>query len=237
MPRVLVLQHADWELPGCYGDVLAKRGAQVRVARPDHGEPLPDWRRFDAILAMGGPMSVNDEVGLPWLREEKRLVEAAVADDVPYLGACLGAQLLASALGARVYPGPRPEYGMHRVAGCAGSRTDPVFDALPPQFDVFQWHGETFDLPTGAVPLVESPGYPHQAIRAGQRAYGLQFHLEVSSELLAKWLAVPACLQEARRELGPDAEERLTRDLQVAEAGMLALARRLFTSWFDLIND
>src|SRR5689334_10054921 len=100
MTRILVLQHADWELPGCYGDVLLERDVQVQVVRPDHGEPLPDRRRFDGILAMGGPMSVNDESTHPWLRAEKQLIAAAVAAGTPYFGACLGAQLLAAALGA-----------------------------------------------------------------------------------------------------------------------------------------
>jgi GMP synthase-like glutamine amidotransferase len=232
---VLVLQHADWELPGCYGDVLQDRGAQTFVARPDQDERLPDWRDFDAILAMGGPMSVNDDTRLLWLRDEKTLIAEAVAAGTPYLGVCLGAQLLAAALGAPVYPGPRPEYGMHPVDLSPAARTDPVFGGVLPRLEVFQWHGETFDLPAGAVALAGSPGYPHQAIRVGDRAYGLQFHLEVSRELLAKWLAVPDCLAEAQRALGPDAEEQLTRQLQAAEIEMLAHARYIMTAWHDLI--
>jgi GMP synthase-like glutamine amidotransferase len=233
---ILVLQHADWELPGCYGAVLHDRGAQTLVARPDQDERLPDWREFDAILAMGGPMSVNDDARLPWLRGEKTLITEAVAAGTPYLGVCLGAQLLAAALGAPVYRGPRPEYGMHPVDLSAAARTDPVLGAVPARLDVFQWHGETFDLPAGAIALAGSPGYPHQAIRAGDHAYGLQFHLEVSQELLGTWLAVPDCLAEAQRALGPDAQERLTAQLQAAETEMLGHARHIMTAWLDLIT-
>jgi GMP synthase (glutamine-hydrolysing) len=232
---VLVLQHADWELPGVYGDVLTGHGAQLHVARPDQDERLPDWREFNAILAMGGPMSVNDEARLPWLRGERRLIAEAVAAGIPYLGVCLGAQLLAAALGAAVYPGPRPEYGMQPVDLSDAAPTDPVFAGIPPCLDVFQWHGETFDLPAGAVRLAGSAGYPHQAIRAGDRAYGLQFHLEVSQELLAKWLAVPDCLAEAHRALGPDAEGQLTAQLAAAETEMLAHASHIATAWLNLI--
>jgi GMP synthase-like glutamine amidotransferase len=241
MPRpastggVLVLQHADWEVPGYFGDVLGERAVGVRVIRPDLGEPLPAQPTGEAILAMGGPMSVNDDADLPWLRDEKRFIAEAVAAGTPYLGACLGAQLLAAALGARVYPGPRPEYGMHAVELTSAAATDPVFGGLPAHLEVFQWHGETFDLPDGAVALAGSAGYPHQAMRVGERAYGLQFHLEVTVDLLDRWLAVPGCLAEARRALGPDAGDELRKELAVAEAGMLAVARHVCTNWLGLI--
>jgi GMP synthase (glutamine-hydrolysing) len=234
MPEVLLLQHADWEEPGYYGDLLAEHGIPVRVVRPDRDEPLPDWSRSDAILAMGGPMSVND--ALPWLEPERTLIREAVTAGVPFLGACLGAQLLASAFGARVYPGPAPEYGMHPITATPQARLDPVFGALPRHTEVFQWHGETFDLPAVAAPLATSPGYPNQAVRVGERAYGLQFHLEVSPDLLAKWLAVPECMAEARAALGPDAEGELTRDLSRAETGMYTLARDLFTNWLRFLD-
>lgn len=235
MPDILLLQHADWELPGTYGDVLAARHHHVRVVRPDRGEALPDWRDFDAVLAMGGPMSVNDEAELPWLAQEKALVAAAVTADLPYFGACLGAQLLASALGAEVYRGPRPEYGMHTVVLSPAGQADPVFTGLATRLDVFQWHGETFDLPPGGVRLAGSPGLPNQAFRVGRRAYGVQFHLEVSGALLATWLDVPGCRDEARRELGHDAEALLAKQMHAADADMAALARLTFGRWLDLI--
>ena len=110
--RTLVLQHIACEPPGAFEDVLVERGAAIDRVELDEGDPLPDWRDVDAIVAMGGPMSVNDEATLPWLSAEKRLIGDAVRAGVPYWGACLGVQLLAAALGARVYAGPEPEVGL-----------------------------------------------------------------------------------------------------------------------------
>ena len=109
---VLVLQHIACEPPGVYEDVLRERGAALHRVELDEGEPLPDWRGFGAIVAMGGPMSVNDEAELPWLADEKRLIREAVEAGTPYWGACLGVQLLAAALGGRVYPASAPEVGV-----------------------------------------------------------------------------------------------------------------------------
>jgi GMP synthase-like glutamine amidotransferase len=236
MPDILILQHADWESPGTYGDMLAARGLRGCVVRPDRGERLPDVRDFAAVLAMGGPMSVNDDVDLPWLTAEKRLVEAAISADVPYFGTCLGAQLLAAALGARVYRGPRPEYGMQPVSLTAAAGDDPVFAGLPGHLDVFHWHGESFELPVGAVRLAHGHDYPNQAFRVGRLGYGVQFHLEVSPQLLASWLAVPACLDEARHHLGYDADKQLAKQVEAAEIHLLRLARQVFDRWLTGIE-
>ncbi len=122
---VLVLQHIACEPPGVYEDVLRERGALITRVELDEGEELPE-RRFDAIVAMGGPMSVNDETEHPWLVEEKRVIGDAVRAGTPYWGACLGVQLLAAALGARVYPGSAPEVGLLPVALTDEGRADPV---------------------------------------------------------------------------------------------------------------
>jgi GMP synthase-like glutamine amidotransferase len=236
MPEILILQHADWELPGAYGAMLAERGLRARVVRPDLGAALPDVREFSAIIAMGGPMSVNDDIDLPWLVGEKRLIAAAVAADLPYFGTCLGAQLLAAAVGACVYRDAEPEYGMHPVTITPDAARDQVFADLPDQIDVFQWHGETFDLPAGAVRLASSADFPNQAFRIGRHAYGLQFHLEVTPALLATWLAVPDCLDEARRHLGHDADKQLTKQVQEAEPRLLALAGHIFHRWLAAID-
>jgi GMP synthase (glutamine-hydrolysing) len=237
MPELLILQHADWELPGAFGDMLAERHLRSHVVRPDLGDALPDVRDFAAVIAMGGPMSVNDDADLPWLTAEKHLVRAATTADLPYFGTCLGAQLLAAALGARVYRGPQPEYGMHPVTVAPAATDDPTFAGLADQIDVFQWHGETFDLPTGAVRLAGTPDYPNQAFRIGRLAYGLQFHLEVTPQLLATWLAVPQCLDEARQHFGNDADQHLTKQVQAAETRLADLARHIFHRWLAAIDD
>jgi GMP synthase (glutamine-hydrolysing) len=236
MPRILILQHAGWEVPGAYGDMLAERNLRSHVVRPDLGQDLPDVRDFSAVIAMGGPMSVNDDRDLPWLTAEKQLVRSVMTADLPYFGTCLGAQLLAAALGACVYREGQPEYGIHPVTIAPEAARDPVFAGLPDQVNVFQWHGETFDLPADALRLAGSADYPNQAFRIGRLAYGLQFHLEVTPHLLGTWLAVPQCLAEAQRHLGHDADQQLTKQVRAAETQLRDLARHIFHRWLDAVG-
>ena len=231
--RTLVLQHIACEPPGAFEDVLVERGAAIRRVELDEGDPLPDWRDFDAIIAMGGPMSVNDEATLPWLGDEKRLIGDAVRAGVPYWGACLGVQLLAAALGARVYAGAAPEVGLLPVTLTDDALADPVFAGLPRTQVTLQWHGDTFDLPEGAVRLATSPLYPNQAFRWGSRAYGVQFHLEVSPQMAREWAAVPEYSAALERVLGPGALSRLIAELDAQGEAMRAQARALFERWID----
>jgi GMP synthase-like glutamine amidotransferase len=231
--RVLVLQHIACEPPGVYEDVLLERGAELHRVELDEGEPLPDWRGFDAIVAMGGPMSVNDEEALPWLRDERRAIGEAVRAGVPYWGVCLGVQLLAAALGARVYAGPAPEVGLLPVTLTDAALSDPVLAGLPRRLVTLQWHGDTFDLPDGAELLASSPAYPNQAFRIG-RAYGLQFHVEVSAELAREWADVPEYAGALERVLGPGALDRLVADLAGRADELAGHARLMFERWLDL---
>jgi GMP synthase (glutamine-hydrolysing) len=230
--RVLVLQHIACEPPGVYEDVLVERGAAIHRVELDEGDPLPDWRGFDAIIAMGGPMSVNDDDALPWLTDEKRLIGQAVRAGTPYWGVCLGVQLLAASLGARVYPGPTPEVGLLPVEITDEGRGDPVFADAPDDLLTLQWHGDTFDLPTGAVRLAGSPAYPNQAFRFEQ-AYGVQFHLEVSPEMAQEWAEVPEYTTSLERTLGPGSAPVFMREIERRSGEMLVEGRALFERWLD----
>jgi GMP synthase-like glutamine amidotransferase len=232
--RVLVLQHISCEPPGAFADTLRERGAEVVPVELDEGEPLPDWRDFDHIIAMGGPMSVNDDDRLPWLAGEKRFVAEAVRAGKPFWGTCLGSQLLAASLGARVYAGPRPEIGLLPVSLTPEAREDPLFRDMPDALTTLQWHGDTFDLPLGAVLLASSPLYPNQAFRWGERAYAVQFHLEVSVEMAREWGEVPEYRAALERTLGPGALERMIAELEREESGMASMGRRLFERWLEL---
>jgi GMP synthase-like glutamine amidotransferase len=231
--NVLVLQHIACEPPGVYEDALRDRGCTLHRVELDEGEPLPDWREFDAIVAMGGPMSVNDDGELPWLTAEKQAIGEAVRAGQPYFGACLGVQLLAASLGAEVYPGPSPEVGILPVTLTDEARLDPVFQGLPDEFLTLQWHGDTFDLPDGAVALARSPAYANQAFRWGERAYGVQFHLEVDAELAREWAAVPSYAQYLDRVLGPGSLPRLIDELEASAPDMGSRAQALFERWLD----
>ena len=231
---LLVLQHIACEPPAAFEDELRSRGLDVTRVELDEGDPLPDWRDFPAIVVMGGPMGAYDEADHPWLVGEKRLLREAVEADVPVWGVCLGAQLLAAALGARVYRGERPEVGLLPVHLTPEAADDPVFANAPGSFPTLQWHGDSFDLPEGATLLAGSPAYPHQAFRVG-RSYGLQFHIEVSLELAGEWAEVPAYAQSLESTLGAGALEWLLADVAEHEDVTVPLARDLFGRWLERV--
>jgi len=178
--RVHYLQHVPFEGLGSIGPWLRAAGADVTATRFFEDPRLPSVAELDMLVVMGGPMSVNDEAVLPWLVDEKRFVREAIGQGKPVLGICLGAQLIASALGARVYPNRVKEIGWFPVSAPPVSRAD-LFQ-LPSSIEVFHWHGETFDLPPGAVRLASSEGCVNQAFQLGDGVVGLQFHLETTPE-------------------------------------------------------
>jgi GMP synthase-like glutamine amidotransferase len=232
---VLVLQHISCEPPGVFEDVLRERGLSLLRVELDEGEPLPpSLDGIEAIIAMGGPMSVNDEDDHPWLAAEKALVARAVGSGVPFWGSCLGVQLLAASLGARVTRGPAPEVGVLPVYATDAAAGDPVFAALAWPRPTLQWHQDTFDLPEGATLLATSPQYPHQAFRVGRVAYGVQFHVEVDEAMADEWAEVPEYIASGESALGPGGLERLLADFRASMGAMQADGRALFTRWVEL---
>lgn len=229
---LLVLQHIACEPPGTYEDELLAWGATFRRVELDQGHSLPDWRDFDGIVAMGGPMGAYDDDNVPWLAAEKRLLAEAVHAGAPIWGVCLGAQLLASSLGATVAPGPEPEVGVLSVRRTAQGRQDPVFATAPDEFPALQWHGDTYELPAGAVQLARSDAYEQQAFVVN-RAYALQFHVEVTVTLASEWGEVPAYASSLRSLMGAEALPRLLAQVSDREAEMTGLARRLFAAWLE----
>jgi GMP synthase-like glutamine amidotransferase len=232
--QALVLQHIACEPPGVFEDVLDERGVELHRVELDEGEPLPDWRGFDAIVAMGGPMSVNDEAALPWLTDEKRAIGEAVGAGTPFWGVCLGVQLLAASLGARVYPGPEPEVGLLPVELTDEGHADPVFAGLESGRATLQWHGDTFDLPEGAVRLARSPAFENQAFRF-ERAYGVQFHLEVSAAMAREWADVPEYVASLERTLGAAGAPAFLAAIEERADEMRAAGRVLFERWLDRV--
>ncbi len=187
-----VVQHVGHEGPGLIAGALDEAGHRFEVVRPDRGDALPDRGSIAGLVVMGGPMGVHDVDAHPWLAPERALIAEAVADGVPVLGVCLGAQQLAAALGADVATGPSAEVGLGHVELTAAGRRDPVLGpeygglaqtALP----CVHWHQDTFTIPDGAVHLAATRVFPHQAFRWGDRAYGIQFHVEVDRALADAW--------------------------------------------------
>jgi len=209
--------------------MLHSRGHRISSSRLFESPQLPELSDFDALVAMGGSMSVNDEAEFPWLAREKRLIRQAVDAGRPVLGVCLGAQLMASSLGARVYPNAEREIGWFPVRGIALS--DSALFAFPPSLMAFHWHGETFDLPPGAAHLASSEACANQAFQFGRRAIGLQFHLETTSE------SARALVENCADELTPgpfvqDAQAILSSGASAYE-GMAMLLERLLDYLFD----
>jgi GMP synthase-like glutamine amidotransferase len=178
--RAHYLQHVPFEGLGSIEGWLRNAGYDISATRLYQSEELPDIGDLDFIVVMGGPMSVNDTDEYPWLAAESAFVKQAIAAGIPTLGVCLGAQLIASSMGAKVYPNSEKEIGWYPVQGVT-DEADAVFN-FPKELEVFHWHGETFDLPQGAVRLAQSTGCVNQAFQLGRHVIGLQFHLETTPD-------------------------------------------------------
>jgi GMP synthase-like glutamine amidotransferase len=228
----LAIQHIACEPPAAFEAELRARGLELVRVELDEGDPLPDPTDFAGTIVMGGPMGAYEEDAHSWLAEEKRVLGEAARAGHPVWGVCLGAQLLAGALGAAVYPGDAPEVGLLDVELTPEARADPVFGAAPERFAALQWHGDTFDLPAGATLLATSPAYRHQAF-AFERSYGLQFHLEVPPALAVEWGEVPAYAHSLEAIRGPGALDRLVGELKQHADVTLPLARELFGRWLE----
>lgn len=187
--RWLVLQHVAWEGPGLIASVARSRGLPVNVHRLDLNPAIPPSEDLGGLIVMGGPMGAYETDKHPFIEPECALISQMVGSGRPVLGVCLGAQLLAKALGAHVFPGPASEIGFGSVQLAPGASDDPVFAGCDAEIPVFHWHGDTFDLPAGATLLASSSNYAHQAFRVGPRAYALQFHLEPDPETWSAWEA------------------------------------------------
>ncbi|MDP3294685.1 MAG: type 1 glutamine amidotransferase [Nevskia sp.] len=186
--RVHWLQHADFEGLGGIEAWLTARGHTITGTRLQHGETLPEPAAFDALMVMGGPMNIYQHELHPWLRTEKALIRAAIAQGRRVLGICLGAQLIADVLGGPVSRSAEPEIGWFPLQLTAEGRAHPLLAGLPAEFTSFHWHGDTYALPPGATRLIESAACAQQAFAwDGSRVLGLQFHPEVTQAEAVEW--------------------------------------------------
>jgi len=233
--RVVVFQHLECEHPGIWRDFLREDGADVATVELDQGETIPSLDGADALLVFGGPMNVDEHARFPWLVPETAAIREAALGGLPVFGVCLGAQLLARALGAPVTRNPLPEVGLLDVDLTEAGASDPLFAGWPRRASVVQWHSDTFALPAGATLLATSPACRHQAFRYGSRAYGLQFHPEVTADMVAEWADVPEYADAMRQMRGAPEGGPFAR--VPAEAATLASrARRLYDNFTALIG-
>jgi GMP synthase (glutamine-hydrolysing) len=232
--RALVVQHTATEGPGRLAEWLPAAGVELDVVRPYAGEPLPASLDADGgLVVMGGPMGANDDDAAPWLPHTRELLREAVAAGVPVLGICLGAQLLAAACGGQVERGAAgPELGVGEVRLRPAATADPLLAGLPPVLRAVQWHYDAVtELPADAVWLAESAAYRHQAFRVGERAWGVQFHVETSTAMVAGWARNDAAELSAAR-LDP---AELLGGLAEAQAELSATWGRVVGRWAALM--
>ncbi len=195
--RIHALLHVAFEGLGSIGQWITAHGHQLSCTRLYAGDPLPCSDAIDRLIIMGGPMNIYEDAQYPWLTGEKALIREVIAAGKSAVGICLGAQLLADALGSPVFAGPEKEIGWLPISVTAAGQETALLSGLPDQATVFHWHGDTFNLPPGAVHLAESAGCSQQAFLYDNRILGLQCHLESTPETVREILA------HCRHELVP----------------------------------
>jgi GMP synthase-like glutamine amidotransferase len=226
--RALAFRHVAFEGAGLLEPALRGRGVSIDyVDAFEHGAAIPSPLDCEALIFLGGPMSVNDD--LPYLRREMEIIRAAVAGGKPVLGICLGAQLIAKALGGRVFANLHKEIGWFDVRFTPDAARDPVFGGLSAE-TVFHWHGETFDLPPGAELLASSDLCRNQAFRIKPNVYGLQFHLEVTPGMVADW-----CVQD--ENCGDVRELHIAIDPAAHASRLATLSDLVFGRWWDSLEE
>jgi GMP synthase (glutamine-hydrolysing) len=237
MKKLLVLQHVPHELLGTLNPLLKKSGFRIRYVNfARHPDAQPSLDGYDGLVILGGPMSVNDTDRLPHLTTEMKLIEEALRRNIPVLGICLGAQLIARTLGAAVYRNKAKEIGWYDVSPTDHAQNDPLLGGFASTEKIFQWHGETFDIPRSTHHLAFSSLCANQAFRYGDNVYGFQFHLEVDEPMIQRWLRVAENRQEIAALGGAITPERIHEETPEHIRRLQQLSDRVFGEFINLFG-
>jgi GMP synthase (glutamine-hydrolysing) len=237
MKRVVVCQHVAHEILGTLDPLLKAHGFRIKYVNfGRHPTARPALDAYDGLVILGGPMNADEDALHPFLAHEKDLIRRAVAVGKPVLGICLGAQLMARALGGTVYRSGEKEIGWYDLDLTAAGAADPLLGHFRATEKVVQWHGDTFTLPPGAVHLASSRACVHQAFRVGERAYGLQFHIEVDEPMIERWLRIPSNQHEIEALGGHVTAQGIRADTHRHMRRLTRVARGAFTAFIELFG-
>ncbi len=231
--KYLVLQHETVEHPGIFRQFLAEDGISYDAVELQRGAALPALGGYDALWVMGGPQDVWQTDEFPWLTDEIAFIRHAVVEaQMPFLGLCLGHQLLAEALGGRTGPAQTPEIGVMDVTQAKNASAARAFAGIAPSFPTLQWHGaEVTQVPDGAQVLARSPACAVQALSYKSHALTMQFHLETESDTVANWAKIPAYAKALEAALGAGAVPALEREVAAQMGVFNATARQFYNNW------
>ena len=237
MPKLLVFQHVAHEILGTLDPLLRNSGFRIRYVNFGRDNfQIPDLNGYDGLVVLGGPMNVDEVDDFPYLVPELKAIENALEMEMPIFGICLGSQLLAKALGARVRKNKVKEIGWYSLNPTPEGGKDPLVSKFENSERIFQWHGDTFDIPDGAVHLATSPDCENQAFRYGDRVYGFQFHLEVDKPMIERWLKTPGNVEELKELEGIIDPEVIKSDTPHHIERLMELSDSVFSEFIKLFG-
>jgi len=237
MKKILVCQHVGYEILGTLNPLFKKHGFRIRYVNFGRFPELqPSIDGYRGLVLLGGPMNTHQCQEFPHLDYEVRMIETALKQDIPVLGICLGAQLVAKALGAEVGPNPEKEIGWYDLSLTSHGQADTVLANFQDKEKIFQWHGDTFQIPRGSVHLATSPSCQNQAFRYGDKVYGFQFHLEVDEAMIERWLEVPRHKKEIEGLRGKIDPEVIRRQTPEYIRRLKALSEQTFGEFINLFG-
>lgn len=235
MKKILVLQHVDYEILGTLYPLLKEKGFQVDCINfGKNPSARTDLKQYAALILLGGPMNVNQTKKYPFLAYEVELIQEALALDIPVLGICLGAQLIAKALGGKVEKHAHHEIGWYKMSISEDGKSDPLLKHIQDEY-IFEWHGDTFSLPKSCTLLASTKTCSNQALKYGEKVYGFQFHLEVDIPTIKRWMNIPQYQKDLLSLWGKSGLEKVSEETEKYIDRSMKLSRTVFEQFLSLV--